>query len=91
MEELLIFNIAFEYENLGDYKLAIHYLEKVLRFNPDNEPSIYEISFCFEINNATEKGIEFFTKFLDKHPYSKSAWFMPSRKANSETLCRVPK
>lgn len=68
-------NIAYEYENSGDYHSAIQYLKKVLEINPDNESAIYELSFCFEITNQVEKGIEFFNDFLDRNPYNKVAWF----------------
>lgn len=68
-------NIAFEYENNGDYFHAIDYLKKVLELNPDNEAIIYELSFCFELSDQSEDSVAFFKQFIDKNPYSKSAWF----------------
>lgn len=68
-------NIAFEYENLGNYDKAIEYLKKVLELEPDNESIIFELSFCFEISSLNEESIEYFTAFTDRMPYSKFAWF----------------
>lgn len=67
--------IAFEYENLGNYELAVQYLEKALLANPELESALYEIGFCFEITHQLDRGIHFFSTFTDKHPYSKVAWF----------------
>ena len=53
-------SIAFEYENMGDYGMAIKYLKKVLRINPMHDAAIYELSFCFEIDNRLEEAVDFF-------------------------------
>lgn len=68
-------NIAYEYENAGEYLKAIEYLKKILELNPENEPAIFEIAFCYEVTNELEKAVEYFSSFLDKFPYSKVAWF----------------
>ena len=52
-------NIAFEYENLGDYAKAIEYLKKALDLNIENEAVIYELSFCYELSNSTSESISF--------------------------------
>jgi tetratricopeptide (TPR) repeat protein len=36
---------------------------------------LYELSFCFEISQQTEKAITFLTGYLDKRPFSKAGWF----------------
>lgn len=68
-------NIAYEYENLGNYDKAIGYLLKASEADPENEAVLYELSFCFEVSQQTHKGIVFLQDFLNKHPYSKAAWF----------------
>ncbi|NTV82817.1 MAG: tetratricopeptide repeat protein, partial [Bacteroidales bacterium] len=68
-------NIAYEYENAGDYVKAIEFLKKILDINPENESAIFELSFCYEITNELEKSVEYLTEFLNKNPYSRVAWF----------------
>ncbi|MEI6576638.1 MAG: tetratricopeptide repeat protein [Bacteroidota bacterium] len=67
--------IAFEYENLANYAMALDYLKKGVALNPENFSSLYEISFCYEVVQKLDEGIQWFTDFLDKQPYSKVAWF----------------
>lgn len=68
-------NIAYEYENLGNYDKAIEYLKKVLEIEPDNEAIIFELAFCYEITGQNEESVDYFTAYLDRYPYSKFAWF----------------
>ena len=56
-------NIAYEYENAGDYAKAIEFLIKILDLDPENETAIFELSFCYEITNNLEQSVEFFTAF----------------------------
>ena len=48
LDEILS-NIAYEYENLGNYEKAIEFLKRVTEQNPANESSLYELSFCYEV------------------------------------------
>jgi len=68
-------NIAFEYENLGNYDKAIDYLLKALAVNPENDPALYEFSFCCEVSQQTGRSISFLLDFIDQYPYSIAAWF----------------
>ena len=48
-------SMAFEFENLDEYNLAIKYLKKVIDLNCENETAIYELGFCFEIQDTCEE------------------------------------
>ncbi|HAW52014.1 MAG TPA: hypothetical protein DCX54_06750 [Flavobacteriales bacterium] len=74
LEDIYI-SLAFEYENLDEYPVAIKYLKKTLALNCENETALYEIGFCFDINEICQQGIEFFQEFLDSNPYSHAAWY----------------
>jgi len=71
----ILFNIAFEYENLSQYDKALTILKDLLKENPENETVLYEISFCFNLKNDTENSITYFKSFIDENPYSYLAWF----------------
>lgn len=71
----LSINIAFEYENLGQYDKAIDLLKKILEENPANETVLYEIAFCYNLKDDAESSIDFFKIFIDENPYSYPAWY----------------
>ncbi len=74
LEDIFI-NIAFEYENKGDYQGASEYLKRALDINSDNESVIYELSYCFEMLDSPEEAIPYFNSYIDRHPFSTLAWF----------------
>lgn len=67
--------LAFEYENLSKYKLAIENLEEILEQNHENETALYELGFCYDVSDQIEEGKKYFQKFVDLHPYSYIGWF----------------
>jgi tetratricopeptide (TPR) repeat protein len=68
-------SIAFEYQNLRDYKKAAEHLKKAIQLNRENESLLYEIGYCYEMGEMSDDAIEFFTKEIDKRPYSLVAWY----------------
>ncbi|MFA6924485.1 MAG: tetratricopeptide repeat protein [Bacteroidales bacterium] len=68
-------NIAFEYENIGDYKKAINYLLLALKENNENDAAIYELAYCYETTGQSENCIKFLNSYLDKNPFSEAAWY----------------
>ena len=68
-------NIAFEYENMAQYKQAIQYLKKVLAINPENINALYEIAYCYESTGDLRESISFFQNYLEDAPLSTTAWF----------------
>jgi len=68
-------SIAFEYQNLRDYKKAAEHLKKAIRLNKENESLLYEIGYCYEMGQMSDEAIEFFTQELNSRPYSLVAWY----------------
>ncbi len=68
-------SIAFEYQNLRDYKKAAEHLKKAIRLNLENESLLYEIGYCYEMGQMSDEAIAFFTQEIDKRPYSLVAWY----------------
>lgn len=68
-------SIAFEYQNLREYKKAAEHLKKAIQLNRENESLLYEIGYCYEMGEMSEEAIEFFTQEIDKRPYSLVAWY----------------
>ena len=68
-------SIAFEYQNLREYKKAAEHLKKAIRLNKDNESLLYEIGYCYEMGQMSEEAVEFFNKEINIRPYSYVAWY----------------
>jgi tetratricopeptide (TPR) repeat protein len=73
--EEVLFNIGFAYEQNGNYKHAIHYMQKVFELNPENEGALYELAFSYEKLDNNDKSLEYYNRYLDIDAYSDSAWF----------------
>ena len=68
-------SIAFEYQNLRDYKKAAEHLKKAIRLNKENESLLYEIGYCYEMGQMSDEAIGFFTQEINIRPYSLVAWY----------------
>ena len=68
-------NIADEYVKMNQLSEARNYYRRALRENPDDEHSLYELANCYDDDNATDRWIQFFSHFVEQHPYSKVGWY----------------
>ncbi len=69
------FQLALENEYVNNYKLAVKYLKKALRENPNNQEATFELALCYEELGKLEESIQFYQGFIDANPYSSFAWF----------------
>lgn len=68
-------SIAFEYQNLRDYRNAAEHLKKAIRINAENESLLYEIGYCYEMGQMSDEAIDFFNQEINSRPYSLVAWY----------------
>ncbi len=68
-------SIAFEYQNLREYKKAADHLKQAIKLNRENESLLYEIGYCYEMGQMSSEAIEFFNEEINKRPYSLVAWY----------------
>ncbi|MBK7298503.1 MAG: tetratricopeptide repeat protein [Flavobacteriales bacterium] len=68
-------DLAFEYENMEAFPLAIESLKSALEINPENEAVLYELAYCFDLIGNHQMAVSFFREFTNEHPYSFVAWF----------------
>jgi len=67
-------NIAFEYENLGNFDKAIEFMKKVLEINPVHDFVPAELSLFFDLADRSDEGIEFLKSKIDNEPFAKGLW-----------------
>ena len=68
-------DMAMEYEHNKNFNGAIKVLNEALRFNPNNEFALCELSYCYEKEEKNEEAIKEIRSFIDENPYSFSAWY----------------
>ena len=67
--------IAYEYQRLQKYDLALEFYDKALPYAADDIDTLYhEIRCCYLSAGRREEAIAFFQKLIDKDPYNSKAW-----------------
>lgn len=67
--------IAYEYENMGAFDLALQNLNLALKIAHQPEQLLFEIGMCYEMADRVEDAIVFFKDFLEHQPSSVASWF----------------
>ena len=68
-------DLAAEYQNMGTFDQAIKILRQAITFNPENEPAVHELAYCYDLTNDTDSAIQCYQSYLDLRPYSFTTWY----------------
>jgi tetratricopeptide (TPR) repeat protein len=68
-------DLAMEYQNKGDIRLAINVLNEAINENAANEGAVYELAHCYETLGDMQRSISCYSDFLDNNPYSFTGWY----------------
>lgn len=71
----IFLDLAAEYQNMGSFDLAIKILKHAIEFNPENEPAVHELAYCFDLTNNMDGAIQCYQSYLDLRPYSFTTWY----------------
>lgn len=74
-KEDIYLDLAFEQEMVEDYAGAIVSLKQSLEINPEHEPSLFELGYCYDMAQDLENGVDFFQSYVDNLPYSFVGWY----------------
>jgi tetratricopeptide (TPR) repeat protein len=74
-EEIFI-DIAEELIDVENYEEALKYLHESLLINSENEDALNSCFYCYEMSSNITEGIVYFTKFVDKNPFSAQGWLL---------------
>ena len=58
-----------------DFKTALHFLLIGDKFNDKNIDLLFELAFCYEQSDMTDKAIETYNRIIDIDSYIAEAWF----------------
>ncbi|PHR74202.1 MAG: hypothetical protein COA67_01580 [Lutibacter sp.] len=71
--------LGMEYLYLDNFDSARLNFARCLEVDFDDYSSLYNVVYCFEMQNQHEEAIEYLNKFIDKDPYSEVAWHQLGR------------
>ena len=66
--------IAYEYQRLQKYDLALDFYFKALPFADDVDTIFHEIRCCYLDAGRKNEALDFFQRLVDKDPYNSKAW-----------------
>lgn len=71
--------IGMEYLYLDDFDEARLSFAKCLEVDFEDYSSLYNVIYCFDMENKHIEAIEYLNKYIDKDPYSEVAWHQLGR------------
>jgi len=71
----IFLDLSAEFQNMGAFDQAIKTLKKAIEINPENEPAVHELAYCFDLTNDTVSAIKCYKDYLDIKPYSFTTWY----------------
>lgn len=74
-KEDIYFDIAFVYQSMEQYTLAIKYLLKTIRINPKHPDAVLELGICIDLSEEFQRGLVYFEEIINIHPYCDVAWY----------------
>jgi len=70
-----LYNIGISFGQAGETHLAIKYLEKAHKANPENEIVLYELGYYCDKDSQFEESIAYYDKYLNIDPFNHSVWY----------------
>lgn len=71
--------MGMEYMYLDDYENARLNFAKCIDVDYEDYSSLYNIVYCFEMQDKQEDAVRFLNSYVDKNPYSEVAWHQLGR------------
>lgn len=71
--------IGMEYLYIDNFEMARLNFAKCLHVDFEDYSSLYNIIYCFDMENKNEEAIEYLNQYIDKNPYCEVAWHQLGR------------
>lgn len=71
--------IGMEYLFLEDFERALSYFKNCLEIDTTDYTNLYNIIYCFDILEKQQEAINFLNSFIEKEPFSETAWHQLGR------------
>lgn len=74
LEEVL-YDIALSFEYINQYKIALGYLDKAFKRNPEKLNILYDLAYCYDRLHDFDRSIKYYEIYLDREPFSENVWY----------------
>ncbi len=74
--------IAMEYLFLEDFERALLYFRNCLEIDPADFTTLFNVVYCYDMLDQPKKAIQFLKQYIDKEPFSETAWHQLGRQYN---------
>lgn len=71
--------LGMEYIFLNNFSVARTYFELTIKESPDDFSALFNVVYCFDMEQKPYEAIAFLNKLIDEHPYSEVAWHQLGR------------
>ncbi len=71
--------LGMEYLFLDNFDQARKNFAKCLEFDLEDYSSLYNVVYCFDMQNKHQEAVEYLNLYIDKDPYSEVAWHQLGR------------
>ena len=68
--------LAMEQLFLDNYDKALQHFQICLTHNPEDANTLYNIVYCYEMQEREKELIPYLNNFIDKNPYNELAWHL---------------
>lgn len=68
-------NIAIAFENVRHFELAVKYLLKAHRQQPENLSVLYDLGYFYDRLHRFDESMRFYQLYLDLDPFSDNVWY----------------
>ncbi len=73
--DLEVFSLmGMEYLYLENFEKALIYFNKCLDIDPEDQSSLFNVIYCYDMMDQYEKSIQFLQKYIEDQPYNETAW-----------------
>ncbi len=69
------YTVGINFERHQQFRFAIDFFEKALSCGLKNDMIYYDMGFCYEKLNLTDRSISLYQKHLEDHPFAADAWY----------------
>jgi len=73
--EDILYDIALSFEYINQYKIAVGYLEKAYKKNPEKLNILYDLAYCYDRLHEFDRSIKYYEIYLDHEPFSENVWY----------------
>ncbi len=73
--EEILYDIALSFEYINQYKIAVGYLEKAYKRNPEKLNILYDLAYCYDRLHEFDRSIKYYEIYLDHEPFSENVWY----------------